>query len=246
MDGTLDQTTVGTISLLEARLLRIEHILYGQTPPPADPPAESATASLAELEHRFAQLLRRLRVYAEILKICMRPFNSLSPTPPSLPLPDSRCCHQPQKLTDMPRSIVLDKSHPTLFQSPTTSAPPADPPTQLSPDAVRATVLSYATAFPSTASALTAATADTPIPDARQSAALAALTPRMRAVEEVQWAQGREMAELRARSERAVRAWYEGGVLRCGVQLADVEGRLERVERGVRRIGRARAEGEKV
>ena len=243
MDGTLDQTTVGTISLLEARLLRIEHILYGQTPPPADPPAESATASLAELEHRFAQLLRRLRVYAEILKICMPPSIRC---PPPLSLPDSRCCHQPQKLTDMPRSIVLDKSHPTLFQSPTTSAPPADPPTQLSPDAVRATVLSYATAFPSTASALTAATADTPIPDARQSAALAALTPHMQAVEEVQWAQGREMAELRARSERAVRAWYEGGVLRCGVQLADVEGRLERVERGVRRIGRARAEGEKV
>ncbi len=107
-------------------------------------------------------------------------------------------------------------------------------------------MLAYAAAFPSTASALTAATADTPIPDAKQSAALAALAPRMRAVEELQWAQDREMAELRARSERAVRAWYEGGVLRYGVELADSEGRLEKVERGVRRAERARAEAEKV
>ena len=243
MDDTLDQTTIGTISLLEARLLRIEHILYGQTPPPADPPAESATASLAELEHRFAQLLRRSRVYGEILKICMSPFN---PPPAAPPFPRDPSAANNLRSLHTRSPLMLDKSHPTLFQSPTTSTPPADPPTQLSPDAVRATVLSYATAFPSTASALTAATADTPIPDARQSAALAALAPRMRAVEEAQWAQGREMAELRARSERAVRAWYEGGVLRCGVQLADVEGRLERVERGVRRIGRVRAEGEKV
>ncbi|KAK4157419.1 hypothetical protein C8A00DRAFT_40256 [Chaetomidium leptoderma] len=219
MDSTLDQTTLATISLLEARLLRIEHVLYGPSTPPSQPPSESATTSLAELEHRFTQLLRHFRVYAEILKIY--------------------------------------KSHPTLFQPPSTSTSSsssttnptstsnptaAEPPTQLSPEAVRATVLSYATAFSSTASALAAATSDTPVPDARQSAALAALVPRMRAVEALQRAQAAEMAELRRRSERAVRAWYEGGVLRYGVELADVEGRLERVERGVRRVGRGREE----
>ncbi|KAG7291373.1 hypothetical protein NEMBOFW57_001390 [Staphylotrichum longicolle] len=206
MDNTLDQTTLGTIELLQARLLRIEHILYGGTPPPTQPPSESATSSLAELEHRFNHLVRHVRVYAEILKIY--------------------------------------KSHPTLFQSPVSSS--RDPPTQLSPEAVRATVLAYATAFPSTASALTAATADTPIPDARQSAALVALAPRMREIEELQRRQAAEMSELRRRSERAVRAWYEGGVLRYGVELADVEGRLEKVERGVRRMTKAREEAGKV
>jgi hypothetical protein len=35
-------------------------------------------------------------------------------------------------------------------------------------------------------------------------------------------------------------------VLRYGVKLADVEGRLEKVERGVRRVERGRAEREKV
>ncbi|KAK4102858.1 hypothetical protein N658DRAFT_505896 [Parathielavia hyrcaniae] len=208
MDNTLDETTLATISLLEERLLRLEHILYGPATPSTQEPA---TTSLAELERRFNQLVRHFRVYAEILKIY--------------------------------------KAHPSLFHPPPPSSiasPPELPPTQLSPAAVRATVLAYATAFPSVASSLTAATADTPVPDARQSAALAALGPRMRGVEALQLAQAAEMSELRARSERAVRAWYEGGVLRYGVRLADVEGRLERVERGVRRAERVRAEADKV
>jgi hypothetical protein len=64
----------------------------------------------------------------------------------------------------------------------------------------------------------------------------------MRGVEALQQAQAADMSELRIRSERAVRAWYEGGVLKYGVELADVEGRLERVERGVRRARREREE----
>lgn len=73
-----------------------------------------------------------------------------------------------------------------------------------------------------------------------------ALAPRMREIEELQRTQAAEMSELRRRSERAVRAWYEGGVLRYGVELADVEGRLEKVERGVRRMTKAREEAGKV
>ena len=79
MDNTLDQTTLATISLLEARLLRIEHILYGPTTPPTQAPTESAITSLAELDRRFNQLVRHYRVYAEILKICT-PLTS-SPLP---------------------------------------------------------------------------------------------------------------------------------------------------------------------
>ncbi len=101
-------------------------------------------------------------------------------------------------------------------------------------------MLSSASAFPATASALTAATADSPVPDPALSAALAALMPRMAAVEALQRAQEAEMAVLRARSEKAVRAWYEAGVLDYSRFVADVEGRVERVERGVRRAERAR------
>lgn len=90
------------------------------------------------------------------------------------------------------------------------------------------------------ASALTAVTSDTPVPDAKLSAELAALIPRMKGIEAAQLAQEAEIAELRARSETAVRAWYEGGVLKYGGVVADLEGRLEKVDWGVRRVQRGR------
>jgi hypothetical protein len=78
MDETLDKTTLSTISLLEARLLRIEHLLFGKsTPPPRTPETPVATA-LSDLERRFANLLTRFRVYAELLKICTPSGRSLS------------------------------------------------------------------------------------------------------------------------------------------------------------------------
>lgn len=70
-EATLDKTTLATISLLEARLLRIEQLLYGSTSPPTtQPTADSALRSLADLERRFSTLLSRSRVYADILKLC--------------------------------------------------------------------------------------------------------------------------------------------------------------------------------
>jgi len=71
MDETLDKTSLATISLLEARLLRVENIIYGLSDAPAQPPTESVSTSLADLERRFGNLVRRTRIYAEILKICM-------------------------------------------------------------------------------------------------------------------------------------------------------------------------------
>ncbi|KAK0654981.1 hypothetical protein B0T16DRAFT_315236 [Cercophora newfieldiana] len=199
MDQTLDKTSLATISLLEARLLRVENIIYGISDAPSQPPAQSVSTSLADLERRFANLVRRTRIYAEILKI----YNT----------------------------------HPSLFQPPSPDSPP---PTELSPEALRSTVLSYASSFPSTASALAAVTADTPVPDAKLSAELAALIPRMKGIEATQLAQEAEIAELRARSEQVMRAWYEGRVLRYGQFVAEAEGRLEKTELGIRRLEKLR------
>lgn len=72
-EQTLDKTALTTISLLEARLLRIEQILYGSTTTPAQSshgPADAALSSLADLERRFSTLISRFRVYADILKLC--------------------------------------------------------------------------------------------------------------------------------------------------------------------------------
>ncbi|KAI7782705.1 hypothetical protein LA080_013041 [Diaporthe eres] len=194
-EQSLDRTTLATISLLEARLLRIEQILHGSKSGPVPKPAgDSVVESLANLERRFATLISRFRVYADILK--------------------------------------LYRTHPSFFQSPT----PDDPaPSQLETAALRAIVLSFASSFPSTVSALTAVTSDTPVPDPKLSADLVALLPRMKGVEATQLAQEAEIGELRDRSERVVRKWYEERVVGYGSFVADAEGRVESVERKVRR-----------
>ncbi|KAJ0122963.1 hypothetical protein N8I77_010051 [Diaporthe amygdali] len=194
-EQSLDRTTLATISLLEARLLRIEQILHGSTSVSTSRPVgDSATESLTDLERRFATLISRFRVYADILK--------------------------------------LYRTHPTFFQSPTADDPP---PSQLDTAALRATVLSFASSFPSSVSALTAVTSDTPVPDPKLSADLVSLLPRMKGVEATQLAQEAEIGELRDRSERVVRKWYEEKVVGYGRFIADVEGRVEGVERKVRR-----------
>ncbi|KAM3438040.1 hypothetical protein MY4824_003487, partial [Beauveria thailandica] len=69
MDNPLDQTTLSTISLLESRLLRIEHLLYGSSAPTPPPQHESALQKLSNLEKRFSMLTSRIRVYGDLLKI---------------------------------------------------------------------------------------------------------------------------------------------------------------------------------
>src|SRR3569833_1621966 len=67
----MDDTADSTISLLEARLLRIEHLLYGSSALATARPAGTSTVeSLENLERRFNSLLSRFRVYAELLKVC--------------------------------------------------------------------------------------------------------------------------------------------------------------------------------
>ncbi len=73
----LSQTSLVTISLLEARLLRLEHLLYGQSAVPSRPAGTSAVDSLADLERRFSSLISRFKVYADLLRICR--WQSLSP-----------------------------------------------------------------------------------------------------------------------------------------------------------------------
>ncbi|ETS73918.1 hypothetical protein PFICI_13784 [Pestalotiopsis fici W106-1] len=63
----LDDATVRTISYLESRLLRLEHLLYGHAS--AVLVKKPAIPSLQQLEHRFEKLRQRVRTYDELLKI---------------------------------------------------------------------------------------------------------------------------------------------------------------------------------
>ncbi|KAI1810833.1 hypothetical protein GGS20DRAFT_152409 [Poronia punctata] len=196
MDSPLDDTTLSTISLLEARLLRIEHLLHGHSIPNSK---TTAVRGLQDLEYRFSKLLQHVRAYGDLLK--------------------------------------LYRSNPTLFHP----SPASQPPPELSLESLRAIVLSAASSYPATASALTAIS-DTPVPDTAHSASLAALLPRMKGIEATQVAQAAEIAELRARSELVVRQWYEQGMLTYSDFVAGVEDKIEKAERTVRRAEKAREE----
>ncbi|KAI5467822.1 hypothetical protein BGZ63DRAFT_399367 [Mariannaea sp. PMI_226] len=191
----MDETTLSTLDLLESRLLRVEHLLYGQNVSPALAQDYSAVEKIDDLEKRFSTLISKIRVYGELLKIY--------------------------------------KSHPDFFHTPD----PSEPPSQLSTDALQSIVLASASAFPSTLSSLTAIK-DSPIPDTAESATLIALGDRMKAIDAVQTAQAAEIADLRRRSEKIVRAWYEGGILSNSALMAELESRVEIAERQVRRAER--------
>lgn len=95
-------------------------------------------------------------------------------------------------------------------------------------------VLSYASAFPETASRLSSLN-DLPVPDARSSASLIELQPRVDELARIQAEQAREVAALRVRTARVLQRWYEVGVVGGGECWAEWEGRLEDVEREVTR-----------
>ncbi|KAI2793773.1 hypothetical protein POX_a00358 [Penicillium oxalicum] len=137
--------------------------------------------------------------------------------------------------------VQLHDRFPDLFN-------PTDPreiPEDLSPRALASIVLSYATAFPETASRLTSLN-DLPIPDAATSASLIELQPRLDQIAQTQDEQAMQLSELRVRTARVLQRWYEVGVVGSGECWAEWEGRLESVEREVRRreVVRAKRENE--
>ncbi|KAF7717807.1 Uncharacterized protein PECH_008446 [Penicillium ucsense] len=126
--------------------------------------------------------------------------------------------------------IQLHDRFPDLFNS----TPPRDVPEHLSPRTLASIVLSYATAFPETASRLTSLN-DLPIPDATTSASLIAMQPRLDRIAQTQEEQAATVSELRVRTARVLQRWYEVGVMGSGECWAEWEGRLEGLEREVRR-----------
>ncbi|KAJ5562667.1 hypothetical protein N7535_002887 [Penicillium sp. DV-2018c] len=122
-----------------------------------------------------------------------------------------------------------DRNH-DLFQT----TPPHEIPEGLTTQTLASIVMSYATAFPETASRLTSLN-DLPVPDAQSSAALIELQPQIDRVAQMQSEQAAQISELRIRTARALQRWYDVGLVGSGECWAEWEGRLEDVEREVRR-----------
>ncbi|KAI4144936.1 MAG: hypothetical protein L6R39_003972 [Caloplaca ligustica] len=129
--------------------------------------------------------------------------------------------------------LQLQAAHPTLF---CTSQPDLDAiPSSFSTEEVTGIVTAHAPLYPLTAFRLTSIR-DINIPSSSLSTSLIALRPRLAQVAQLQDTQAKEMAELRARSAKAVQRWYELGVLGQGECWAEWEGRMEECEKKVRRL----------
>ncbi|KNG89401.1 ubiquitin interaction motif protein [Aspergillus nomiae NRRL 13137] len=126
--------------------------------------------------------------------------------------------------------LLLHDRFPDLFRP----TPPQTFPENLSTQNLASIVLSYASAFPETASRLTSLN-DLPIPDTQTSAALIQLQPRLDQLAQVQEEQAKQISELRVRTARALQRWYEIALVGGGECWAEWEGRLEDVEREVKR-----------
>ncbi|OGM47356.1 nuclear distribution protein RO10 [Aspergillus bombycis] len=126
--------------------------------------------------------------------------------------------------------LLLHDRFPDLFRP----TPPQTFPENLSTKNLASIVLSYASAFPETASRLTSLN-DLPIPDTQTSASLIQLQPRLDQLAQVQEEQAKQISELRVRTARALQRWYEIALVGGGECWAEWEGRLEDVEREVKR-----------
>lgn len=134
--------------------------------------------------------------------------------------------------------LALQKAHPQLFHS--TPAASSTLPTP----ALAALVLAHRDLITSCSTHLSQLSS-TSLPDSAPLTKLVALEARIQQAQAKQEEQAREVAELRARSAKAVETWYEHGVLDMGEKWADWEERVRECEILVRRreAAKAREEG---
>ncbi|OJJ41597.1 hypothetical protein ASPWEDRAFT_35173 [Aspergillus wentii DTO 134E9] len=126
--------------------------------------------------------------------------------------------------------VQLHDRFPDLFRA----TPTQNTPENLTTQNLASIVLSYASAFPETASRLTSLN-DLPIPDAQASASLIQLQPQLDQLAQTQEEQAQAISELRIRTARVLQRWYEVGLVGEAECWAEWEGRLEDVEREVKR-----------
>ncbi|EAS31317.3 nuclear distribution protein RO10 [Coccidioides immitis RS] len=127
--------------------------------------------------------------------------------------------------------LKLYSRYPDLFQS----SNPTTVPSTLSTQSLASIVLSYATAFPETASRLSSLQ-DLPIPPASASTSLIELQPRIDRLLKEQEKQANEVAELRARSALLMKRWLEVGIVGGGEVWGEWEEKVRMAERAVRRL----------
>ncbi|GAB1741706.1 hypothetical protein NU219Hw_g7119t1 [Hortaea werneckii] len=126
------------------------------------------------------------------------------------------------------QAIALQKSHPHLFSSTSTTS------TDLPTSTLATLVLAHSHLYTNLSTQLTQLQT-TPLPDSTPLTHLIDLQSRINKLQTKQHEQAQELADLRSRSALAVEKWYTGGVMAMGEQWADWEERVREVEILVRR-----------
>ncbi|KAI4199923.1 MAG: hypothetical protein LQ350_004275 [Teloschistes chrysophthalmus] len=202
-------------------------------------PANSALDMLDDLQHR----LQRLEFFLSGSDDPQKPLEAVISKGRDHTI-TTRLAGLERKLSSMSEQspiihdlLQLQAAHPTLFHPAKSDLDTI--PSTLSTEEILAIVNAHAPLYPLTASRLTSI-GDMSIPSSSLSATLISLQPRLAKLQQLQDAQTKEIAALRARSAKAVQRWYELGVLGQGECWAEWEGRMEDCEKKVRR-----REGEK-
>lgn len=73
MESSSNQIASDTIELLEARLRRIEYVLFGQQEIAVSEDKRSASRRLQDLENALSQLVTKSRVMQDLLKLRKHP-----------------------------------------------------------------------------------------------------------------------------------------------------------------------------
>lgn len=229
-------TALSTLSLLNLRLSRLEHLLTGRSNPYS-----------YDDDHAFTNPSANNGT----------PTSTSSNIPTQLRSLESRLTHL-KRLDGLPGSLVrmidsLRKEYPEVFLTTSTTitsaqtshSNPADPENvpipkhELSQRAQE--VLSHSTLYTSTSSRLQ--TLQTlRLPPTSNSASLTSVRPRLQQLKERQEGIDVEIQELRDRSAKVLEWWVKTGVVGMGELWENWEARVRGVEREVRRVERRNAE----
>ena len=209
-----ESIALATLSSLEYRLRRLEYYLSGSPSPeeilkPIITHGKDHTIQkrLSRLERNLDDLASRSKTSKDLLELRVWP---------------------PLGMGINVLIIIPESKHPLLFR------PSAESSTTASSRELLAIINASAPSFPQTASRLSTLH-DLPIPPASASIHFLALQPRLENLKHLQAEQMEEMKDLRNRSARAIERWYELGVLGEGECWVEWEGRLDGVEKMVRR-----------
>ena len=256
--STLESNAIAsaTVELLEERLRRLTYLVTGEAnwagiptlPEKPDSIDDTVSRRLIRLESELEKLSRNVPVVREVIEFreCFFFFFFYSRKGEGQEEREQGEEKKRKEKTKTKANIFHeDDNHPSLLSN-TNPNPNTNPfPQDLTSQNIKSIILSYESTIQETITQLRSLK-NQPIPETNKSSTLISLQPRINTIAQRQDEQTKAISELRIRTARVLQRWYEVGVIGGGECWAEWEGRLDDVEREVRRVevGRERRRNE--